>query len=123
MQQSFLQSLRVFAEAIYEDQCDVWRNQTITKPNGSKAVQFCLLKEGIACRLSQINRQDVRFVEELPMEQSTQTAKVYCSPEEGIVVGDRLHVTHFGECMVFEAAQPFVYSSHMEIPVKRVVEA
>jgi hypothetical protein len=106
-------------ESLYEDRATILRIGQRKKPSGETVPtdQPETIYSDVPCRLSQTG---------LPKDGQTEAqndiryeAKLFISPDIEIKQGDLVNVTKAGVVRSFVAAEPFPYSSHLEVSLLR----
>jgi hypothetical protein len=120
---AFSKSLRAALELLYEDECEIWRSEEVTKPNGSTLCQFVQKYIGIPCRLSRMTSRRSMFQQDPPQTAIQCDARLYCHGERDILEGDCAKIVHLGETLEYNVLDVFCYASHKECTLKKVVEA
>ena len=89
-------------QMLYEDKADVYR---VKEEDGT--IEPALVHEGIMCHLSLDSKPVINQGEEVATAESQYT--LFCLPEEDVLEGDRVVVTHMGETHEYDVGTVFVY--------------
>ncbi len=113
--QSIILQSKKFVEMLYLDTMTVYRNQTITKPNGSKTTELAPVVGmiDIPCGISFNKLNYDNPLKETPITNPIQSKpKVFCGPDVNIKAGDVVWVTAGGKIYKGKASDDCVYDSH-----------
>ncbi|QEK11691.1 hypothetical protein FQB35_04555 [Crassaminicella thermophila] len=78
----------------------------------------------IKCAVSQTRRSSYNAAQTNVANEIKYTPKLFCGPDVDIKVGDKLIITlENGMTREYKTGEPYLYSSHQEIPLLREGEA
>lgn len=104
-------------ESTYSDRADVYRRSETKDPVTKQTRQYeDVVESALRCALSQNKSGSLTMGGGAGSASSSYT--LFCAPDIEVIAGDRLLIlTAAGQQLSLWAGKPFVYPSHMEIPL------
>lgn len=108
---------RQILESTYHDNADVHRRLETKDPVTKQTRQYeDVVEPALLCALSQNKSGGLTMGDGVGSTSSSYT--LFCAPDAELIAGDRLLIrTAAGQQLSLWAGKPFVYPSHMEVPL------
>ena len=113
---------KLLARYMYKDRVTVTRQVNAVDEDGADTYELQDVYKDVPCKLSQYGKE-LQSGQEARAFTMKNDLRLCVDPDIKILPNDILTVTHEGQTIQLNAAQPFHYPDHVEISVRRTEEA